>query len=50
MRDIDADEVGFVNGGVVPFAPIVAVVVATVAAGAYLGEKMAERDNRQTTA
>jgi lactobin A/cerein 7B family class IIb bacteriocin len=43
MRYLSEEEVAEVGGG---FVTAVTVVIAVVAAGAYLGEKMAERDNR----
>ena len=50
MREMTKSEAMDVSAGLVavPFAPIVTLVIAFVAAGAYLGKAMADRDNRMS--
>jgi len=50
MKELTQDEIQNVAGGLVPalIGAAVTIALATVAAGAYLGANMAERDNAQT--
>jgi len=50
MKELTQDETQHVAGGLVPtlIGAAVTIVLATAAAGAYLGANMAERDNAQT--
>ena len=51
MREMQNFETMDVSGGLIaiPFAPIVTIAIAFVAAGAYLGKAMADRDNKMSS-